>query len=141
MEQEVFNQLSLLAHEHQVWRSPPMMVESFPSITARESRVIDLVSTLEHKQQTNRWQSWEQIFCGCHWFPSDLTTNSSKCRHKILQMLSKPCSVAGFSLIAGKTIQTPNKNGLIPLRLVCNRAHGQWWYFRKWCGSDGESTP
>ena len=38
-------------------------------------------------------------------------------------MLSKSCTVAGFSLILGNVIQTPNKNGLIPLRLVCNPAH------------------
>ena len=114
MEPKVFNHLSLLAQEHQVWRSPPMMVELFPATSSSESCVIDLVSTLEHKQQNNRWQSCEQILCGCHWFPSNCSTNSSECQHKIVQMLSKFCAVAGFSLILGEVIQTPNKNGLVP---------------------------
>ena len=98
-----------------------MMAELFPATFSTESCVINLVATLEHKQQNNRWQSREQILCGCHWFPSDFSTNSSECRHKIIQMLSKSCAVAGFSLILGKVIQTPNKNGLIPLHLVCKQ--------------------
>ena len=98
------------------------MVELFPAMSSTESRTIDLVATLEHKQQNNRWQSREQILCGCHWFQSDVSSNSSECRHKIVQILSKSCAVAGFSLISGKVVQTPNKNGLIPLRLTCNRS-------------------
>ena len=94
MEPEVFHQPSLMAHAHPEWRSPPTMVKLLPAITAREACAIDLVSTLEHKQPTNRWQSQDQILCttGSHQIslqnPVNAHTRFFKCcqNHVLLQV-------------------------------------------------------
>ena len=122
MDPELFRQLSSIASAHQQWKTPPIMVSLFPSLSAVQPNVIDIISTMEHKHLPNRWQSRNQILFGCHWFPPDIGSNSSESRNKILLLLSKPCNDSGFSLITGKVTQHPNKSGLVPLRLVCNRS-------------------
>ena len=57
---------------------------------------IDVISTMEHKHSPNQWQSFDQILCGCHWFPPDIISNSSESHNKILLMLSNHAMILVF---------------------------------------------
>ena len=96
------------------------LIGTFPNASTTEAQVIDLISTMEQKLIPNRCLSREAMLYSCYWFPPCFLENSTDSRKHILQFFSKPCSLAGFSLISGKVTQIPNKNGLIPLRLACN---------------------